>query len=396
MINIFVSNFHRQKKHTMKIGIVCYPTYGGSGVVATELGLGLARKGHEIHFITYRRPVRLAHFQANVFYHEVDNEDYPLFEYPPYDTALASKIVDVVHYQNLDILHVHYAIPHAAVAYMAKKILLAEGRYIPVVTTLHGTDITLVGNNRAFAPVVEFSINKSDGVTAVSQSLKRDTLELFHIERDIRVIYNFIDFDRFRKTNKEHFKKIIAPEGERIIAHTSNFRKVKRVEDVIHIFHRVRQKVPSKLLMIGDGPERQHCEQLCRQLDLCDDVRFLGKQDAIEELLAICDLFVIPSESESFGLAALEAMACEVPIISSNSGGLPEVNIHGVTGFLSDPGNVAEMADHAIELLQNEEMLQRFRANALKQARRFDIEQILPEYEAYYQEVIDKSVITVE
>lgn len=385
-----------KKKHTMKIGIVCYPTYGGSGVVATELGLGLARKGHEIHFITYRRPVRLAHFQANVFYHEVDNEDYPLFEYPPYDTALASKIVDVVHYQNLDILHVHYAIPHAAVAYMAKKILLAEGRYIPVVTTLHGTDITLVGNNRAFAPVVEFSINKSDGVTAVSQSLKRDTLELFHIERDIRVIYNFIDFDRFRKTNKEHFKKIIAPEGERIIAHTSNFRKVKRVEDVIHIFHRVRQKVPSKLLMIGDGPERQHCEQLCRQLDLCDDVRFLGKQDAIEELLAICDLFVIPSESESFGLAALEAMACEVPIISSNSGGLPEVNIHGVTGFLSDPGNVAEMADHAIELLQNEEMLQRFRANALKQARRFDIEQILPEYEAYYQEVIDKSVITVE
>ncbi|MCC7466346.1 MAG: N-acetyl-alpha-D-glucosaminyl L-malate synthase BshA [Saprospiraceae bacterium] len=380
----------------MKIGIVCYPTYGGSGVVATELGLGLARKGHEIHFITYRRPVRLAHFQANVFYHEVDSEDYPLFEYPPYDTALASKIVDVVHYQNLDILHVHYAIPHAAVAYMAKKILLAEGRYIPVVTTLHGTDITLVGNNRAFAPVVEFSINKSDGVTAVSQSLKQDTLELFHIERDIRVIYNFIDFDRFRKTNKEHFKKIIAPEGERIIAHTSNFRKVKRVEDVIHIFHKIRQKVPSKLLMIGDGPERQHCEQLCRQLDLCDEVRFLGKQDAIEELLAICDLFVIPSESESFGLAALEAMACEVPVISSNSGGLPEVNIHGVTGFLSDAGNVAEMADHAIELLQNEEMLQRFRANALKQARRFDIEQILPEYEAYYQEVIEKSVITVE
>ncbi|MBL7807473.1 MAG: N-acetyl-alpha-D-glucosaminyl L-malate synthase BshA [Saprospiraceae bacterium] len=380
----------------MKIGIVCYPTYGGSGVVATELGLGLARKGHEIHFITYRRPVRLAHFQANVFYHEVDNEDYPLFEYPPYDTALASKIVDVVHYQNLDILHVHYAIPHAAVAYMAKKILLAEGRYIPVVTTLHGTDITLVGNNRAFAPVVEFSINKSDGVTAVSQSLKQDTLELFHIERDIRVIYNFIDFERFRKTNKEHFKKIIAPDGERIIAHTSNFRKVKRVEDVIHIFHKIRQQVPSKLLMIGDGPERQHCEQLCRQLDLCDDVRFLGKQDAIEELLAICDLFVIPSESESFGLAALEAMACEVPVISSNSGGLPEVNIHGKTGFLSDAGNVTEMANYAIQLLQDEEMLQRFRANALEQARRFDIDRILPEYERYYEEVIEKSVIKVE
>jgi len=380
----------------MKIGIVCYPTYGGSGVIATELGLGLARKGHEIHFITYRRPVRLAHFQANVFYHEVDNEDYPLFEYPPYDTALASKIVDVVHYQNLDILHVHYAIPHAAVAYMAKKILLAQGRYIPVVTTLHGTDITLVGGNRAFAPVVEFSINKSDGVTAVSQSLKDDTNALFNIEREIRVIYNFIDFERFRKTNKEHFKKIIAPEGERIVAHTSNFRKVKRVQDVVRIFHKIQQVVPSKLLMIGDGPERQLCEQLCRELGICDAVRFLGKQDAIEELLAICDLFIIPSERESFGLAALEAMACEVPIISSNSGGLPEVNIHGVTGYLSDVGNVAEMAEYAIRLLQDDVMLQEFRANALAQAQRFDIERILPDYEDFYQEIIAKSAIIVE
>ncbi|HND89788.1 MAG TPA: N-acetyl-alpha-D-glucosaminyl L-malate synthase BshA [Saprospiraceae bacterium] len=378
----------------MKIGIVCYPTYGGSGVVATELGLGLARKGHEIHFITYRRPVRLAqHFQENVFYHEVDSEDYPLFEYPPYDTALASKIVDVVRYQNLDLLHVHYAIPHAAVAYMAKKILLAQGRYMPVVTTLHGTDITLVGNNSAFAPVVEFSINKSDGVTAVSQSLKDDTLRLFRgvAPDDIRVIYNFIDFERFKKTNKEHFKKIIAPDGERILAHTSNFRKVKRVEDVIHIFHRVRQQVASKLLMIGDGPERQHCERLCRELDLCDDVRFLGKQDAIEELLAICDLFLIPSESESFGLAALEAMACEVPVISSNSGGLPEVNLHGVTGFLSDAGDVDAMAAHSVALLQDEEMLQQFRQNALAQARRFDLNNILPDYEAYYQEVVKKA-----
>lgn len=380
----------------MKIGIVCYPTYGGSGVIATELGLGLARKGHEIHFITYRRPVRLAHFQANVFYHEVDNEDYPLFEYPPYDTALASKIVDVVHYQNLDILHVHYAIPHAAVAYMAKKILLAQGRYIPVVTTLHGTDITLVGGNRAFAPVVEFSINKSDGVTAVSQSLKDDTNALFNIEREIRVIYNFIDFERFRKTNKEHFKKIIAPEGERIVAHTSNFRKVKRVQDVVRIFHKIQRVVPSKLLMIGDGPERQLCEQLCRELGICDAVRFLGKQDAIEELLAICDLFIIPSERESFGLAALEAMACEVPIISSNSGGLPEVNIHGVTGYLSDVGNVAEMAEYAIRLLQDDVMLQEFRANALAQAQRFDIERILPDYEDFYQEIIAKSAIIVE
>ena len=380
----------------MKIGIVCYPTYGGSGVIATELGLGLARKGHEIHFITYRRPVRLAHFDANVFYHEVDNEDYPLFEYPPYDTALASKIVDVVQYQNLDLLHVHYAIPHAAVAYMAKKILLAQGRYLPVITTLHGTDITLVGNNRAFAPVVEFSINKSDGVTAVSQSLKDDTLKLFNIQRDIKVVYNFIDFDRFRKTDKEHFKKIIAPNGERILAHTSNFRKVKRVEDVILIFKKVYDKVPSKLLMIGDGPERQNAERMCREIGLCDEVRFLGKQDAIEELLAICDLFIIPSESESFGLAALEAMACEVPVISSNSGGLPEVNVHGETGFMSDAGNVNEMARYAIELLQNEEMLARFRKNALAQARRFDIDNILPDYEAYYEEVLERSVVKVE
>jgi len=380
----------------MKIGIVCYPTYGGSGVVATELGLGLARKGHEIHFITYRRPVRLAHFDANVFYHEVDSEDYPLFEYPPYDTALASKIVDVVQYSNLDLLHVHYAIPHAAVAYMAKKILLTQGRYLPVVTTLHGTDITLVGNNRAFAPVVEFSINKSDGVTAVSQNLKDDTLRLFDIQRDIEVIYNFIDFERFRKTNKEHFKKIIAPEGERILAHTSNFRKVKRVEDVILIFKQVHEKVPSKLLMIGDGPERQNVERLARDLGLSREVRFLGKQDAVEELLAICDLFFIPSENESFGLAALEAMACEVPVISSNSGGLPEVNIHGVTGFLSYPGNVDEMASYAIQLLNDEDMLQKFRANALAQAKRFDIENILPHYEAYYEEILERSVVKVE
>jgi L-malate glycosyltransferase len=380
----------------MKIGIVCYPTYGGSGVIATELGLGLARKGHEVHFITYRRPVRLAHFMPNVTYHEVDGEDYPLFEYPPYDTALASKIVDVVQYHNLDLLHVHYAIPHATVAYMAKKILLSQGRYIPVVTTLHGTDITLVGNNRAFAPVVEFSINKSDGVTAVSESLKRETEALFHLQREIRVIYNFIDFDRFRKTNKDHFKKIIAPDGERILVHTSNFRKVKRVEDVVLIFKQVHAQLPSKLLMIGDGPERQNAEQLCRELNISNDVRFLGKQDAIEELLAICDLFIIPSQSESFGLAALEAMACEVPVISSNSGGLPEVNIHGVTGFMADPGDVDTMAQYAIQLLQDEALLQQFRQNALAQAKRFDLENILPDYVAYYEEVIERSVVKVE
>ena len=380
----------------MKIGIVCYPTYGGSGVIATELGLGLARRGHEVHFITYRRPVRLSHFHENVFYHEVDTEDYPLFEYPPYDTALASKIVDVVKYQNLDLLHVHYAIPHAAVAYMAKKILLTQGRYLPVVTTLHGTDITLVGNNSAFAPVVEFSINKSDGVTAVSQNLKEDTLRLFNIQREVKVIYNFIDFERFKKVNKDHFKKIIAPEGERILVHTSNFRRVKRVEDVILIFKQVQEKHPSKLLMIGDGPERQNAERLCRDLGLGNEVRFLGKQDAIEELLAICDLFIMPSESESFGLAALEAMACEVPVVSSNGGGLPEVNIHGVTGFLSEVGDVDEMAQYAIQLLSDDAMLQQFRINALAQAKRFDLENILPDYEAFYEEVLEKSIIKIE
>lgn len=378
----------------MKIGIVCYPTYGGSGVIATELGLGLAREGHEVHFITYKRPVRLAAFQERVFYHEVDNEDYPLFEYPPYDTALASTIVDVVKYQDLDILHVHYAIPHATVAYMAKKILLMEGKYIPVVTTLHGTDITLVGKNKSFAPMVEFGINKSDGVTTVSESLKNDTLSHFNITRPLKVIPNFIDFDRFRKVDKDHFKKIIAPEGEFILVHTSNFRKVKRVEDVVLIFNQIRKAVPAKLLMIGDGPERQKAEGLCRELHFCNDVRFLGKQDAIEELLAICDLFIMPSETESFGLAALEAMACEVPVISSNGGGLPEVNEHGVTGFTANPGDVDSMAADAIRLLMDADMLQKFRENALKQAQKFDLQAVLPEYVAYYEQVIKESVFS--
>lgn len=379
----------------MKIGIVCYPTYGGSGVVATELGLGLAKKGHEIHFITYRRPARLSAFHANIYFHEVTAEDYPLFEYPPYDTALASKLVDVVKFENLDILHVHYAIPHAAVAYMAKKILLTEGRYIPVVTTLHGTDITLVGSNNAFAPVVAFSINKSDGVTAVSESLRQQTVDLFNIQKEIRVIYNFIDFDRFKKIDKDHFKRAIAPNGERILTHTSNFRKVKRIEDVILVFKKVYEKIPSKLLLIGDGPERHSMEELCRKLDLSHEVRFLGKQDAIEELLAVSDLFIMASESESFGLAALEAMACEVPVISTNVGGLPEVNIHGQTGFLSEVGDIEQMAHHAITILSDEELLQQFRKNALAQARRFDIDNILPEYEAYYEEVLKASKLEV-
>ncbi len=377
----------------MKIGIVCYPTFGGSGVIATELGKGLASKGHQVHFITYRTPVRMDSFQENVFYHEVPTHDYPLFEHAPYETALTSKLVDVINYEKLDILHVHYAIPHASVAYMAKKILLSQGRYIPVVTTLHGTDITLVGQNASYQPVVTFSINKSDGVTAVSDSLAKDTYNHFDIKKDIQVIPNFIDFKRFRKSNKDHFKKAIAPNGERILTHVSNFRKVKRVEDVIHIFKAVYDKVPSKLLLIGDGPERQPLEQLCREIGLCHEIRFLGKQDAVEELLAISDLFLMPSESESFGLAALEAMACEVPVISSNTGGIPEVNIQGKTGFLSDVGNVEEMAVNAVKLLSDDDLLNQFRKAAFEQAKRYDIAHILPMYEEFYKHVIETEVI---
>ncbi|MBX2874959.1 MAG: N-acetyl-alpha-D-glucosaminyl L-malate synthase BshA [Saprospiraceae bacterium] len=376
----------------MKIGIVCYPTYGGSGVLATELGIGLAKRGHEVHFITYKRPARLITFQENVFYHEVSGEDYPLFEYAPYETALASKLVEIVKFEKLDLLHVHYAIPHASVAYMAKKILLAEGKYVPFVTTLHGTDITLVGNNNTFAPVVTFSINKSDGVTAVSESLKKQTYDHFNIQNDIKVIYNFIDFGRFRKSDKDHFKKAIAPNGERILVHTSNFRKVKRVEDVIYIFKEVYHEIPSKLLLIGDGPERHHLEELCRKIGLCHEIRFLGKQDAIEELLAIADLFIMPSEMESFGLAALEAMACEVPVISTDVGGLPEVNIHGKTGFMSKVGDVESMAKNAINILSHDEILNKFRKNAMEQAKRFDIHEILPQYEAYYESVLKTAV----
>ncbi|MCP4437416.1 MAG: N-acetyl-alpha-D-glucosaminyl L-malate synthase BshA [Aureispira sp.] len=376
----------------MRIGIVCYPTYGGSGVVATELGKALAERGHQVHFISYRQPARLEHFHENIFYKEVRFADYPLFDYPPYETALASKLVDVVKYDKLDVLHVHYAIPHASVAYMAKKILLAEGIYIPTVTTLHGTDITLVGKDPAYAPVVAFAINKSDGVTAVSESLKQDTLEFFNIKKEIKVIPNFIDFSRFKKTDKDHFKKAIAPNGEKILIHISNFRKVKRVDDVVRIFAKVRDQMPAKLLLIGDGPERQNVEQLCRQLGHCQDIRFLGKQDAIEELLAISDLFIMPSGSESFGLSALEAMACEVPVISSNTGGLPEVNVHGKTGFLSNVGDVESMAANALKIFSSEKMHQEFRANALKQADLFNIGNILPIYEDYYQEVIDTYV----
>jgi N-acetyl-alpha-D-glucosaminyl L-malate synthase BshA len=377
----------------MKIGIVCYPTYGGSGVIATELGLGLARKGHQIHFITYRRPARLGHFQENVFYHEVDTSDYPLFEFPPYETALAGKMVDVVLFENLDLLHVHYAIPHAAVAYMAKKILLGGGRYVPVITTLHGTDITLVGNNSSFKPVIEFSINKSDGVTAVSENLKQQTHEYFNIKKNIKVIPNFIDFERFKRSNKEHFRKAIAMDNERILIHVSNFRKVKRVEDVISVFAKVKEKIASKLLLIGDGPERWNAETYSRSLGLGEHIRFLGKQDAVEELMAVADIFLLTSEKEAFGLAALEAMACEVPVISTNAGGIPEVNIHGVTGFVSEIGDVEDMAKNAISILSNENTLEEFRRNALAQAKRFDIINVLPIYEDYYEEIFNSSAL---
>ena len=375
----------------MKIGIVCYPTFGGSGVVATELGMALATRGHQVHFITYRRPARLTHFQENVYFHEVSTYEYPLFEFTPYDTVLASKMVDVVLHEKLDLLHVHYAIPHAAVAYLAKKILETKGIYVPTVTTLHGTDITLVGNDASFAPVVECSINQSDGVTAVSRQLKEQTEKVFNLSKDIEVIYNFIDFSRFRKVDKEHFRKAIAPDGEKLLLHTSNFRKVKRIQDVIYIFEKVVKEIPAKLLMIGDGPERLHAEELCRKLNISDDVRFLGKQDAIEELLAVSDLFLLPSEHESFGLAALEAMACEVPVISSTAGGLPEVNIQGVTGYLSAVGDVDDMAKNAIKLLKDPELLANFSKAALARAKEYDIDKIVPYYEKYYEEVLERS-----
>jgi len=373
----------------MRVGIVCYPTFGGSGVLATELGKALAKKGHEVHFISYNQPARLDFFSENVFYHEVNIAKYPLFEYAPYETALAGKMVDIVQSAHLDVLHVHYAIPHASAALLAKQILAQHGIEIPVVTTLHGTDITLVGREVTYEHVVSWSINQSDAVTAVSNKLKEETLQHFDIKREIDVIPNFIDFNRFNKKPREHFKQMIAPNGEKIIIHTSNFRKVKRVEDVVAIFSRIIKEIPAKLLLIGDGPERSHIEKVCREHNTCDWVTFLGKQEAIEEILSIGDLFILPSESESFGLAALEAMACEVPVISSNAGGIPEVNIHGVTGFLSDVGDVDSMAQNAIALLKDPEMLKTFRKNALKQAHNFELETILLQYEDIYQRVVN-------
>ncbi|MFN5168528.1 MAG: N-acetyl-alpha-D-glucosaminyl L-malate synthase BshA [Cyclobacteriaceae bacterium] len=379
----------------MKIGIVCYPTFGGSGVVATELGKALAKEGHSIHFITYSQPSRLDFLSENLFYHEVDFHSYPLFEYPPYELALASKMVSVVRDEKLDLLHVHYAIPHASAAYMAKQILKTEGIYIPVVTTLHGTDITLVGKDASYEPVVTFSINQSDGVTAVSEDLRKETYASFRITNDIEVIPNFIDLEKFKKQKKDHFKKAICPNGEALVVHISNFRKVKRIGDVMTVYYNIQQEIPAKLLMIGDGPERAKAEKQARELGIHDDVRFLGKLEAVEEVLSVADLFLMPSEKESFGLAALEAMACEVPVISSNTGGLPELNVQGITGFMSNVGDVEDMTRKALFVLDKSN-LPVFKANALKRAQEFDISRILPLYENYYEQVIKRVAGSVQ
>jgi len=377
----------------MKIAIVCYPTFGGSGVVATELGLELAKRGHEIHFITYSQPVRLALLSPNVHYHEVHVPEYPLFHYQPYELALSSKLVDMVKLFKIDVLHVHYAIPHAYAGYMAKQMLADEGIHIPMVTTLHGTDITLVGNHPFYKPAVSFSINKSDVVTSVSQSLKDDTYRLFDIKKDIVVIPNFIELIKEKQVeNISCHRSLMASEEEMIVTHISNFRKVKRIDDIVKIFHEIQKEVPAKLMMVGDGPEKENAEYLCNQLGIQNKVIFFGNSNEIDKILSFSDLFLLPSETESFGLAALEAMACGVPVISSNSGGLPEVNKDGFSGYLSNVGDVAKMSHDAISLLKDTQKLKKFKINALETAKLFDIQQIMPLYEqVYYQAIHPKN-----
>ena len=369
----------------MRIGIVCYPTFGGSGVLATELGKALADEGHEVHFITYQQPVRLNEFNANIFYHEVRVPTYPLFDYPPYEVALASTMVDVIMNHDLDLLHVHYAIPHASAAYMAKQIVKQKtGRSIPVITTLHGTDITLVGKDKMYEPVVTFSINESDAITAVSENLRDETFKYFAITKDIEVIYNFVDVARFNKKPIDAFRKVIAPHGEKILMHASNFRKVKRIDDVITIFANVRKAMPAKLLMVGDGPERHAAEEQARTLGIEEDIRFLGKQEQMEDILAVSDVFLLPSEYESFGLAALEAMAARAVVISTNAGGLSEINNQGITGFMANVGDTESMSNFAIELLRDEARLTKMKEAAYQQACLFDISKIIPVYEKLY------------
>jgi N-acetyl-alpha-D-glucosaminyl L-malate synthase BshA len=375
----------------MKIGIVLYPTFGGSGVVGTELGKAMAAKGHQVHFITYSQPVRLGSFRENIFYHEVAVSDYPLFEYQPYETELTSKMVDVVKYEKLDLLHVHYAIPHASAAFMAREILRSQGISIPFITTLHGTDITLVGKDPSFEPVITFCINQSDAVTAVSESLRQSTYEHFATTREIHVIPNFVvPADAESATYKQMRCKYALPD-EKILCHVSNFRKVKRVEDVVAIFAKVNEKVPSKLILVGDGPERYSIEKLCREYDICDRVIFIGKVRDTAHVLEIADIFLLPSETESFGLAALEAMAVGVPVISSNAGGIPEVNEHGVTGYLSNVGDVEDMVQNTLAILSTEHMLNTFKENALKRSHDFHLEKILPMYEKIYDDVMIKN-----
>lgn len=370
----------------MRIGIVCYPTFGGSGVVATELGMALADKGHEVHFITYNQPVRLDFFSHRLHFHEVVLEEYPLFQYQPYELALSSKMVEVVEKHQLEVLHVHYAIPHAYAAYMAKKMLEDKGIKIKVVTTLHGTDITLVGSHPTYKTAVEFSINKSDEVTAVSNSLKEDTLRLFNIEKDIKVVYNFIDGEKYAKADQDECKRIaLATPGEKILTHVSNFRPVKRTEDVIKIFNKIQKEVPSKLLMVGDGPERLKAENLAKELNIEDKVLFLGNSNEVAKILCYSDVFLLPSETESFGLAALEAMAAGTAVISTNSGGLPEVNIHGETGYLSNLGDIDDMAKNAVKILKDDAILNKFKRNAKKHIKLFSLENILPIYEEIYK-----------
>jgi N-acetyl-alpha-D-glucosaminyl L-malate synthase BshA len=375
----------------MKIAIVCYPTFGGSGVVATELGLELARRGHEIHFITYSQPVRLALLNANVHYHEVNVPEYPLFHYQPYELALSSKLVDMVKLYQIELLHVHYAIPHAYAGYMAKQMLKDEGIDIPMITTLHGTDITLVGNHPFYKPAVSFSINKSDVVTSVSQSLKEETYKLFNIKKEIHVIPNFIELNNnIKNPNISCHRSVMAKENERIITHISNFRKVKRIPDIITVFNKIQQQIPAKLMMVGDGPEKEKAENLCQELGITDKVIFFGNSNEIDKILSYTDLFLLPSETESFGLAALEAMAWGVPIISSNSGGLPEVNYEGISGYLSNVGDTDHMAQNALRILKDDIILAEFKKNALSVAEKFDIENILPLYEDLYQKTINK------
>ena len=369
----------------MKIAIVCYPTFGGSGVVATELGIALAERGHEVHFITYKQPVRLGLLGNNVHFHEVHVPDYPLFKYQPYQLALSSKLVDTIRLFGIELLHVHYAIPHAYAGYMAKKMLQEEGIFIPMITTLHGTDITLVGKHPFYKPAVTFSINKSDMVTSVSEDLKQSTNDIFAVEKEIEVIPNFIDKKKYSADYTDCQRSLMATDDEKIITHISNFRKVKRIPDVIYIFDKIQKKIPAKLIMVGEGPEKEAAELLCEKLGIKNRVVFLGNSNEIDRILCFSDLFLLPSESESFGLAALEAMINKVAVVSSNTGGIPEVNKHGITGFLSDVGNVDEMATNSIKILEDDNKLEKFKKEAYNWALEFDILNILPMYEEIYE-----------